>query len=59
MNLIKKSLLTSSTLPPGTVKGPHHHHEHAADGSCCGHSHDHGHDEDEDDVTDPRGGRCC
>lgn len=48
---LKAGLMGSSTLPMGTggasfnlfpVAG-HHHHEHAADGSCCGHDHAHDH----------------
>ncbi len=44
---MRKSLMGSTTLPPGTGGGnlflgtPH---VHAADGSCCGHGHDHSHD---------------
>lgn len=50
---LKSGLMGSSTMPMGTggaafnlfpVPG-HHHHEHAADGSCCGHDHGHTHDE--------------
>lgn len=57
---LKSGLMGSSTMPLGTggasfnlfpLQG-HHHHEHAADGSCCGHDHghddhDHGHVHDE------------
>jgi hypothetical protein len=44
MTNYKKSLLGSSTIPFGTGREftftlGHHHHQHAADGSCCGHEH--------------------
>ncbi|MFN3826202.1 MAG: hypothetical protein ACK4NR_01105 [Micavibrio sp.] len=48
---LRSGLMGSSTLPMGTGGGAinlfpthsHHHHEHAADGSCCGHDHHHDH----------------
>ncbi len=66
---IKRSLLSSSTMPIGTgiagghVHGPHCNHGHDHSHEEKGEKHVHGphcnhHDDDEDDTTNPRGG-CC